>query len=118
MERLDEMGTGTIQPLRVVVLNWRDYLGMGDKYVQRMRDMVSRNLTIDHEFVVVTEDDIPDGRDGWFNKLYLLEMFDGEVLYLDLDLNIEGSLDPIVEAARAEPDCIWARNDFSYPLRS
>jgi hypothetical protein len=102
--------------LQVVCLNWQDYLGMGHEYVDRLRRMVDQHLTIAHTFTVVTEDDLPEGRDGWFNKLHLLEMFDGEVLYLDLDVDITGSVDHIVELARTDPSKIWARNDFSYPV--
>ena len=102
--------------MNVVVLNWKCYLGMGAVYVERMRRMVAEHLTIPHEFVEVTERDLPEGRNGWFNKLHLLEMFDGEVLYLDLDVTILSNIDRIVEVARTDPTRIWARNDFSYPL--
>lgn len=100
--------------MQVVVLNWNNYLGRGDEYVAKMRSMVSRHLTIPHEFVIVTEKDLPPGKDGWFNKLSLLEMFDDEVLYLDLDVIVSGSIDSIVETARTDPTRIWARDDFSY----
>jgi hypothetical protein len=102
--------------LKVVVLNWRDYLGMGAEYVSRMRRMVDKHLTIPYEFVQVTERDITSDKEGWFCKLDLLEMFDGQVLYLDLDLHISGSIDHLVELARTAPTKIWSRNDFSYPV--
>lgn len=102
--------------LTVCVLNWHNYLGRGAEYVEKMRNMVARNLTIPHRFVEVTEHDIPQGRSGWFNKLHLLEMFDGEVLYLDLDIVITGNIDAIVEAGRSDPSRIWARDDWSYPV--
>ena len=104
--------------MKVVVLNWIDYLGMGARYVERMRGMVSQHLKHPHDFVEVTEKELPEGRSGWFNKLHLLEMFDGEVLYLDLDLDITASIDHLVELGRTDPSKIWARNDFSYPITS
>jgi hypothetical protein len=81
-----------------------------------MFHMVSEHLTMPCKFVEITEKELPEGRVGWFNKLHLLEMFDGEVLYLDLDLNITGNIDPLVVLGRTDPNKLWARNDFSYPV--
>lgn len=89
---------------------------MGETYVSRMRNMVARNLTIPHRFVEVTEKDLPQGRTGWFNKLHLLEMFDGEVLYFDLDVVIAANIDHLVEFARRDKSKIYARDDYSYPV--
>ena len=100
--------------VKVVCLNWRDYLGMGDRYVANLRGMVRRNLTLPYEFLCVTERDVPDGRTGWWNKLSLLELFDGEVLFFDLDVVITQNIDCLVEAGRIDPGRLWARDDFSY----
>lgn len=102
--------------LKVVCLNWKDYLGRGAEYVGKLHRAVSRNLTIPHEFVVVTEKELPAGRVGWFNKLHLLEMFDGWVLFLDLDVVISGNIDHLYELALCDPSRIWARDDWSYPV--
>jgi hypothetical protein len=102
--------------LTVLCLNWRDYIGRGAEYVGKLRRGVDRHLTVPHTFREVTEADLPEGRIGWFNKLHLLEMFDGEVLYLDLDVIVSGSLDPLVECLRSDPSRIWARDDWSYPV--
>jgi len=102
--------------LNVVCLNWHNYLGRGAEYVGKLRRGVERHLTVPHTFREVTEADLPAGRRGWFNKLHLLEMFDGEVLYLDLDVIVTGSLDPFVEVLRSDPSRIWARDDWSYPV--
>jgi hypothetical protein len=48
--------------------------------------------------------------------LHLLEMFDGEVLYLDLDVVITGQIEAVVECGRRDPARIWARDDWSYPI--
>jgi hypothetical protein len=100
--------------LRVVVLNWRNYLGRGLEYVSKMHSMVSRHLTIPFEFHEITERDLPSGREGWFNKLSLLELFDDEALYIDLDCVVCGNIDHLVELARTDPSRLWARDDFSY----
>ena len=102
--------------LTVVCLNWRNYLGRGAEYVGKLRRGVERHLTVPHTFREVTEADLPAGRRGWFNKLHLLEMFDGEVLYLDLDVILTASLDPFVDLLRSDPSRIWARDDWSYPV--
>lgn len=102
--------------LTVVCLNWNDYLGRGAEYVAKLRRSVGRYLTVPHDWREVTEADLPAGRRGWFNKLHLLEMFDDEVLYLDLDVIVSGSLDPFVDLFRSDPSRIWARDDWSYPV--
>jgi len=99
----------------VVVLNWRDYLGRGREYVDRLHAGVKQHLTVPFQFVEVTEADLPEGRTGWFNKLHLLEMFDGDVLYLDLDIVLTGNIDHLVELAATDRSRIWARDDWSYP---
>ena len=104
--------------VKVVVLNWCNYQGLGEWYVDRLRYMLASHLRLPYEFTVVTENDLPPGRAGWFNKLTLLEMFDGEVLYLDLDIDIRHNIDELIELGRTDPEKIWARNDFSYPVSS
>jgi hypothetical protein len=107
----------SMMPLSVVCLNWNNYLDRGNLYVNRLWSMLDRHLTIPHEFIVVTEHDhdLPFGRVGWWNKLSLLNMFDGEVLYLDLDIVISGNIDHLVKLACPRSK-LWARNDWSYPV--
>jgi hypothetical protein len=105
-----------LEVLTVVCLNWRDYLCRGREYVDRLEAGVNRYLTIPFKFREVTESDLPPGRDGWFNKLHLLEMFDGPALYLDLDVILTGSIDHLVHLARVDRSRIWARDDWSYPV--
>lgn len=102
--------------LTVICLNWRNYLGRGAEYVDKLRRGVERHLQEPHTFREVTEADLPPGRTGWFNKLHLLEMFEGEVMYLDLDVIVSGSLDPFVARFRSDPARIWARDDWSYSV--
>lgn len=102
--------------MKVVCLNWMDYLSRGNEYVTKLKNGVSRNLTTPYEFVEVTEADLPAGRQGWFYKLNLLEMFDGPVLFLDLDVVITSNIDHLVEIARGDTSRIWARDDWSYPV--
>lgn len=89
--------------LTVALVEAGDYLGRGREYVRKMRAMVSRNLTIPHEIVCLTDAEhdgvrcipLEPGRSGWWNKIQLFKpgLFEGRALYIDLDSIITGSLD-------------------------
>lgn len=77
-------------------------------YLKRLYNSVARNLTIPYEFVCLTTHEVPDGVKRikpplndrvktWWQKLGLFApgLFEGRVLYLDLDLVVVGSLDKI-----------------------
>lgn len=102
--------------INVVCLNWNNYLGRGALYVDRLRTMVNRNLTIPYKFIVITERDLPAQRTGWFNKLWLPGMFTGDVLYLDLDVVITKNIDHLVSLAQCDRRRVWMRDDFSYSI--
>lgn len=107
--------------MKVVCLNYQNYLGRGDEYVAKLRNMVARNLTIEHDFVVITEADPMcfTNRTGWWHKLSLLTLFPRDfVLYLDLDIVITANIDHLVDLAfnREYPDKFWMRDDFSYSI--
>jgi hypothetical protein len=102
--------------LTVVCLNWNDYLGRGREYVGKLERGVKRHLSVPYRFVEVTEHDLPPGRTGWFCKLHLPEMFDGDVLYLDLDVILTANIDHLVKVLDKDRTKIWARDDWSYPV--
>ncbi len=94
----------------------------GHDYVRRLQRMVSENLHITHRFVCLTDNDagltcrtkrIPAGIGGWWAKLALHKrgMFDGKVIYFDLDTLI---LDDITFLAGYEGDFALLR-DFYRP---
>lgn len=77
----------------------------GDKYsadhVNILKNMVERNLTLEHEFRCFTDDPtglecesevLPGGSIGWWNKLHLFSL-DRPILYFDLDLVICRNID-------------------------
>lgn len=94
-------------------VNWRNYEGRGVEYSNVLHDSVRRNLKdgTPGDFIVFTDDVsdgqgydpaiklslLPDGLDGWFNKLWCFadEAFaDADrIVFLDLDIVITGSLD-------------------------
>jgi hypothetical protein len=84
-------------PLNIVVVNWDNYLGRGDEYVERMREGLNRHIHRPFKFRVVTKADVPEGVEGWWCKLWLFSAGAfpaGErVLFFDLDLVPMGSLD-------------------------
>lgn len=73
-------------------------------HVADLRDMVARNLLLPHRFVCLSDvavdcERIPleHGWPGWWSKMELWRgcLFDGPMLYFDLDTIIVGSLDEI-----------------------
>lgn len=91
----------------------------GVEYVEKLRNSVARSLTIPHDFVCITNLDVPDGvikvepplpqtTGGWWQKVGLFTpgLFDysQRVMFLDLDVVITGSLDNI--ASVQEPFCM------------
>lgn len=97
-------------------------------WVRRLRAMVAQHLSIPHEFVCFTDQAVngvacrplTSGLTGWWPKLELLRAgtFDGQVLYLDLDVVATAPLDRIVEVSMADLSRVWMRDDFSYSLRN
>ena len=81
----------------------------GPEYVYRLREGVRRHLAAQHRFLcltdapdallgVETEDVSRHGLPGWWAKLALLDVAsrsDSRVVFLDLDMVICGSLDPL-----------------------
>ena len=82
-------------------------------YVRILRNMVARNLSLEHRFVCMSDQPIdgittvlpPTDLQGWWAKLGLFcEGFaDEHNLYLDLDVIVTGSLDSLVTRYCNEP---------------
>lgn len=95
--------------LTVACVWWGDQYGV--EYVEKLRNMVARNLTIPHDFVCITTHEVPKGvirmkpptmAEGWWQKVGLFspELFgpSTRVLYFDLDVIIIGSLDNLASS--------------------
>jgi len=96
--------------LHIVCLKWGDKYSPA--YVNKLYGMVKRNITVPFTFHCMTEQTsgvvpeinilpLPDmGLHGWWYKLYLFNNefygLSGELLFLDLDIVITGSLDEVV----------------------
>lgn len=83
----------------------------GREYVERLRNMVARNLTIPYEFVCLTDDMHPiEGVRtiyqpnaqyvrGWWHKVHMFDPslpISGRILYFDLDIVIHNNIDKLV----------------------
>lgn len=97
---------------KVTVLCVRFGTRYGREYVERLRNMIARNLTVDYEFVCLTDDKHPiDGVRSiyqpaepyaklWWHKVH---MFDpdldiaGTVIYFDLDVVISGNINKLID---------------------
>jgi hypothetical protein len=96
--------------ITVACVEWGDYLGRGTLYVRALAAMVADNLPEPHRFVCLTDQparhpgidcvELQPGRVGWWNKLELFRpgLFEGRVLFLDLDSIITGPLTELVES--------------------
>jgi len=103
-------------------------------YVERLYNMVQRNLSLPVRFHVYTEHDrsvpphmikhclenwenMTGPRKSWWHKLQLFnpEHFAGDLLYFDLDVVIVNDIQWIVSGST---DCFWGLRDFRYLQRA
>jgi hypothetical protein len=102
-----------IQPsnTKITILCVRFGNRYGREYVERLRNMVARHITIPYEFACLTDDQHPISgvrtiyqpnaqySRGWWHKVH---MFDpslpiaGRILYFDLDIVIHNNIDKLV----------------------
>jgi hypothetical protein len=86
----------------------------GTEYVERLRNMVSRNLTLDYEFACLTDDQHPIKgvktiyRPGagysklWWQKVHMFDPtleIHNRILYFDLDVVIHANIDKLIASA-------------------
>ena len=86
-------------------------------YVEKLRNMVSRHLTVPYEFVCLTDDHtqiegviskiIPHQRyeRGWWHKVHMFDPtlnLKGRILYFDLDVIIHSNIDRFVTSYKKE----------------
>lgn len=84
----------------------------GTEYVERLRNMVSRHLSIPYQFACLTDDQHPiEGvktilrpsrgySKGWWHKVHMFDPelgLDGRILYLDLDVIVHDNINKLVE---------------------
>lgn len=70
-----------------------------EEWVRKLKDGVSRNLTVPHEFKCLSDIDVPDriplrhNWPGWWSKIEVFREATGPTLYLDLDSVVVGNID-------------------------
>ena len=97
----------------------------GRNYVERLRNMVSRHLTIPYEFVCLTDDQHPiegvrsivqpsaNYAKGWWHKVHMFDpnlALQGRILYLDLDVVIHNNINKLVDI---KGDRFYGIRDFN-----
>jgi hypothetical protein len=98
----------SLEPLTILCVRFGNKYGR--EYVERLRNMVSRNITVPYEFACLTDDNHPiEGvrtiyqpnaqyPKGWWHKVH---MFDpdlplrGRILYFDLDIVIHDNINKL-----------------------
>lgn len=83
----------------------------GIDYVEKLRNMVERNITVPYEFVCLTDDPTPikdvrlivqrnsGYKKGWWHKVHMFDPhlpLSGRILYFDLDVIIFKNIDKLV----------------------
>lgn len=97
----------------------------GREYVERLRNMVARHLTVPYEFVCLTDDqhDMAGVRKiyqpnanyakGWWHKTHMFDSalpLSGRILYLDLDVVIHANMDKLTQY---QPVSFMGIHDFN-----
>lgn len=81
-----------------------------DEYVDRMRHMVKRHLKMDHNFIVLGNDQLDVVPASWWHKIRVFsEDIPGQILYLDLDQIILKPLDDLLD--KFDPDKLTCYRD-------
>lgn len=128
LETVPEAAPVTGNKNYVVCLKWGTKYG--PEYVNKLKAMTARNLTIDHEFICFTDNragidksirveplpDIPVS--GWWYKVWFLSNelpIQGTLLFLDLDLIVFKNIDKLFTYKPEKNFCII--RDFNRNIR-
>lgn len=121
----------------VCVLRQGGKVGYDASWVEKLKNSISRNLNLPYRFICLSDCDVPcyriplisTGRGYWSKiELFRPNLFDGPVLYIDLDNVVCGHLDEIIEKIKnekfvmvKEPDThaisssiMWWNGNYSY----
>lgn len=84
----------------------------GIEYVEKLRNMISRNISVEYQFVCLTDDPTPikdvklivqpnaGYTKGWWHKLHMFDPslpLSGRILYFDLDVIICKNIDKLIK---------------------
>ena len=100
----------SVSPSELTILCVRFGNRYGREYVERLRNMIRRHLTINHEIVCLTDDQHPIENvrtlyqpnagylKGWWHKVHMFDpslSLSGRILYFDLDVVIHNNIDKL-----------------------
>lgn len=121
----DSIRTTSIAHDKITILCVRFGNKYGREYVERLRNMVTRHLTVPYEFACLTDDkhSIQDVRTiyqpnanyprGWWHKVHMFDRnlpLKGRILYFDLDVVICANIDKLCQFS---PDQFVGIHDFN-----
>jgi hypothetical protein len=118
----------SIEPITVLCVRFGNKYGRD--YVERLRNMVAKHITVPYEFVCLTDDKHPISgvrsivqpsagyAKLWWHKVHMFDPslpIKGRILYLDLDLVIHRNINKLVEVKSKELLGIRDFNRKFYP---
>jgi len=104
----------------VCVLRQGGKVGYDASWVRKLKNAVSRNLTLPYKFICLSDCEVPCERiplestgDGFWAKLQLFKpgLFIGPVFYIDLDTVICQNIDDLIIKVQNEKFVMWYEND-------
>lgn len=104
----------------VCVLKKGGKVNYDESWVEKLKNSISRHLTLDHTFICLSDCDVPCDRipldnsgEGFWTKLQLFKpnLFQGPVFYLDLDTVICQNIDDIINNVKNENFVMWYESD-------
>lgn len=104
----------------VCVLRQGGKVGYDVSWVEKLHNSVKRNISIPFKFTCLSDCDVLCNRielemidDGFWSKMQLFKpgLFDGPVLYIDLDTVICNNIDEILELCKNEKFVMWLEKD-------
>lgn len=104
----------------VCVLRQGGKVGYDATWVDKLQRGVQRNLTQPHRFVCFSDCEVnceqiklQSGDHGFWSKMQMFKpgMFNGPVLYLDLDTVICGNIDIIIDRIQSQNFVMWIEAD-------
>ena len=104
----------------VCVLRQGGKVGYDATWVKKLKNSVARNLTLEHRFICLSDVDVPCERiplishgAGFWAKLELFRpgLFQGPVLYIDLDTVICNNINDVINSVKDQPFVMLKETD-------
>lgn len=108
--KIEKLSSCPQEPITVLCVRFGNKYGR--EYVEKLRNMISRHLSISYEFVCITDDNNPINNvktiyqknslypKGWWHKIHMFDPalpIKGRILYLDLDVVVHQNIDKLIK---------------------